>query len=312
MIHSWILMNEMTTEWMLHFLSFINSDTIWPLYGPQHLERKPLMYDTAPWLLVWYSQWFKQTRPGIFRWITTSYNFQSMWNLSKNRKERKEKKKKEKTSLAHPIKKRNLSAGNSCHQNSGTECLLMHAEHCRKKRRKGSHPFAVGGIFLKKSCDKNKTENPTELGGDTWSTRKGKGEMIGAPDRRDRLQSTVSDEWAKAHPFEREEKWDSAIKAGKVLRKMTNGIPPYCCINGEQTINKSRIEDMTAEIGIRKKRALCGAKQTHAAHDAVSNLNLLRWEPGVMMGLISRGWTGPMMPRQEDSLLLRSLIQRNG
>lgn len=48
-----------------------------------------------------------------------------------------------------------------------TECLLTHAEHCRKKRREGSHAFAVGGIFLKKSSEKNKTENPTELGGDT-------------------------------------------------------------------------------------------------------------------------------------------------
>lgn len=41
----------------------------------------------------------------------------------------------------------------------------MHAEHCGKKRRKGSHAFAVGGISLKKSSEK--TENPTELGGDT-------------------------------------------------------------------------------------------------------------------------------------------------
>lgn len=80
----------------------------------------------------------------------------------------------------------------------------------------------------------------------------------------------------EAQPFEREEKWDSAIKAGKVWQKMTNGISPYYCINGEQTINKSRREDMTAGIGIRKKRALCGAKEMHAAHDTVSNLNLLQ------------------------------------
>lgn len=43
---------------------------------------------------------------------------------------------------------------------------------------------------------------------------------------------------------------------------------------------------MTAETGIREKKAHCGAKQMHAAHNTVSNLNLLGCEPGAIVGLI--------------------------
>lgn len=67
---------------------------------------------------------------------------------------------------------------------------------------------------------------------------------------------------------------------------MTNGITLYYCISGEQTINKNQIENMTAEIGIREKKAHCGTKQMHGAHNIVSNLNLIGQELGAFVDLI--------------------------
>lgn len=47
-----------------------------------------------------------------------------------------------------------------------TECLLIYAEHCRKKRRNGKPRFCCQRKFLK-SSEKKKTKNPTELSVDT-------------------------------------------------------------------------------------------------------------------------------------------------
>lgn len=56
---------------------------------------------------------------------------------------------------------------------------------------------------------------------------------------------------------------------------MTDGITPYYCINGQQIINKNRIEENDSRNWDQREKTHCGAKQMHAAHNIVSNLNLL-------------------------------------
>lgn len=148
MIYSWTLTNAtITAEWMHRF---IKPSTI--LVTPLTTTSwKKAYYDTAPRLLIRYSQRFKQTRLAVFRWTVTFCNLQSMWNLSK------EKEKKRKRNSSSPIKKRNLSAGNFCHQTSA----LSYLNTQNTEGRKGGSVFAVEGIL--KSSEESKTrKNPEQ------------------------------------------------------------------------------------------------------------------------------------------------------
>lgn len=139
MIYSWTLTNAtITAEWMHPPLYKAKYNLVTPLTTT---SWKKAYYDTAPRLLIRYSQRFKQTRLEVFRWTVTFCNLQSMWNLSK------EKKKKKRNS-------RNLSAGNFCHQTSALSYLNTQNTEGRKR---GSI-FAVEGIL--KSSEKSSRKTP--------------------------------------------------------------------------------------------------------------------------------------------------------
>lgn len=164
MIYSWTLTNAtITAEWMHPPLYKAKYNLVTPLTTT---SWKKTYYDTAPRLLIRYSQRFKQTRLAVFRWTVTFCNLQSMWNLSKEKKKKKKKLEKFKCRQLLP-------------SNFGTE-LSKYSEHGGQKGRQRlcyGRNLKVQWEEFQKNPPNKQRENPTELSRDPWSTRKGKREM---------------------------------------------------------------------------------------------------------------------------------------
>lgn len=148
MIYSWTLTNAtITAEWMHRF---IKPSTIWSPHWLQHPERKPIMIQPRDFESDILNN---LNRPDLqFSGELSPFVICKACEICQKRK-----KKKKKRNSSSPIKKRNLSAGNFCHQTSA----LSYLNTQNTEGRKGGSVFAVEGIL--KSSEESKTrKNPEQ------------------------------------------------------------------------------------------------------------------------------------------------------